>query len=143
MKTKEEFEKRILAILDQNNNPDYPLFYKTTEEYIYSFFKSKKDSFDKESFYQGLLMIYGWMPTIPFQNKDFTMIGELELSLLREAYNHKDGLYFTKAEIEIIRPSINNSIIGLSKMLHFINKDNYAIWDSRIAKLFGLKHGYQ
>lgn len=28
-------------------------------------------------------------------------------------------------------------------MLHFINKDQYAIWDSKIARLFGIMHNYQ
>ena len=29
---------------------------------------------------------------------------------------------------------INNSLVGLSKLLHFINPQNYAIWDSRIFR---------
>ena len=30
--------------------------------------------------------------------------------------------------------TINNSLVGLSKLLHFINPIDYAIWDSRIYR---------
>jgi hypothetical protein len=28
---------------------------------------------------------------------------------------------------------INNSMVGVSKLLHFINPERYAIWDRRVA----------
>jgi hypothetical protein len=31
---------------------------------------------------------------------------------------------------------INNSLVGVSKLLHFVNPDQYAIWDSRVALYF-------
>jgi hypothetical protein len=34
----------------------------------------------------------------------------------------------------IIKSTINNSLVGLSKLLHFINPVVYAIWDSRIYR---------
>ena len=43
---------------------------------------------------------------------------------------HRLGL----EELEILKCCINNSMVGLSKLLHFINPENYAIWDSRIYR---------
>jgi hypothetical protein len=40
----------------------------------------------------------------------------------------------TVNEIGILKKSINNSLVGLSKLLHFINPKDYAIWDSRIFR---------
>ncbi|NND23336.1 MAG: hypothetical protein HKN86_01450 [Acidimicrobiia bacterium] len=143
MKTKKEIIDKIEEVKRNNENSSYLKFYSKTEKYIYSFFKSKKRSFDKETFYQGFLMIYGWMPTIPYQNKKFSEITKTELSLLLKVYDHAGDNGITKSELEQIIPFVNNSIVGLSKMLHFINKDRYAIWDSRIAKVFGLNYNYQ
>ena len=38
---------------------------------------------------------------------------------------------------------VNNSWIGLSKVLHFINPDIFPIWDSRVAKCFNMLYPYQ
>ena len=37
-------------------------------------------------------------------------------------------------ELELLKITINNSLVGLSKLLHFINPVDYAIWDSRIYR---------
>lgn len=37
--------------------------------------------------------------------------------------------------------SLNNSVVGTSKLLHFFRPDLFPIWDSRIAKLFGYANG--
>ena len=34
----------------------------------------------------------------------------------------------------ILKNSFNNSIVGTSKLLHFINPEKYAIWDSRVFR---------
>ena len=36
---------------------------------------------------------------------------------------------------------INNSCIGLSKVLHFINPEFFPIWDSKVATNFGMRSG--
>ena len=37
---------------------------------------------------------------------------------------------------------INNSWVGLSKALHFINPEIFPIWDKNVAELFGIKITY-
>jgi hypothetical protein len=34
----------------------------------------------------------------------------------------------------MIKKIFNNSLIGTSKILHFLNPENYAIWDSRVFR---------
>lgn len=81
--------------------------------------------------------VYGWMPTIIYLDlRDIDKV----LFLLNAA---KSGHELTINELEILKYSINNSMVGLSKLLHFINPRNYAIWDSNILKyLTGNKSQY-
>jgi len=72
--------------------------------------------------------VYGWMPTII--NLRLENLNEV-LNLLNQA---KKGVLLSPPEMEILKNCINNSIVGLSKLLHFIRPDTYAIWDSRIFK---------
>lgn len=72
--------------------------------------------------------VYGWMPTIielKFQHMEDV------LKFLNKA---KNGIILTIVELELLKSSINNSLVGLSKLLHFINPIDYAIWDSRIYR---------
>lgn len=69
--------------------------------------------------------IYGWMPTmLAFDDKveipDFwanTASGSLDQTFL-----------------EPLKRAVNNSIVGASKVLHFLNPEAYAIWDSRVFR---------
>lgn len=81
--------------------------------------------------------IYGWMPTIinfKIQDKKKT------LKLINKA---KTNIDLSKEELEYLKGTINNSLVGLSKLLHFINPKRYAIWDSRIFRFItGKKSQY-
>ena len=72
--------------------------------------------------------VYGWMPTVL----------ELQTELIPEILPYlnaaKSGHIFNLEEILTIKNCINNSLVGISKLLHFINPHNYAIWDSRIFR---------
>jgi len=81
--------------------------------------------------------VYGWMPTIISLNQD--NLHEV-LRLLNQV---KQGHLLTANELALLKNCINNSMVGLSKLLHFIRPDIYAIWDSRIFKfLTGKKSTY-
>ena len=79
----------------------------------------------------GRFMTYGWMPTI------LDELGELDdvskegnlVKYLNKAKHHKKERLNIR-EIEHIASCINNSVVGASKLLHFINPNVYAIWDS-------------
>ena len=78
-------------------------------------------------------MAYGWMPTIlkKFSDSQPVIVGPAtKCRSFQEA----------SALIQSLDDSpINNSWVGLSKVLHFINSEFFPIWDSRVAKQFSLK----
>jgi len=70
---------------------------------------------------------YGWMPTIlHFKSDRFAEA----VTILNCA---KTGDLLTDAELFCLIALINNSMVGVSKLLHFINPEQYAIWDRRVA----------
>jgi len=82
-------------------------------------------------------MAYGWMPTIlkKFSDSEPDIVGPATgCRSFEEA----------SALIQSLDDSpINNSWVGMSKVLHFINPEFFPIWDSRVSKHFGLKYDYQ
>lgn len=84
----------------------------------------------------GAHMVYGWMPTIVHLNKEGSDPGEL-LRILQSVKDDKADL--SEDELITIKRYINNSVVGASKLLHFISPDRYPIWDS---KIFQFTHGH-
>ena len=78
---------------------------------------------------------YGWMPTIlNFKSCEFNRAVEI-INLA------KSQKRLTDIQILLLKSLINNSLVGVSKLLHFINPDVYAIWDSRVCRfLTGMSH---
>jgi hypothetical protein len=70
---------------------------------------------------------YGWMPTI------LTLHGELDecLDILHPAKTDEE---IAQDQFEKVCHVINNSSVGASKLLHFINPMIYPIWDSRVCR---------
>ena len=78
-------------------------------------------------------LVYGWMPKI--------------LSYSRDTYQD-DRIYrgvFAKTEEDALQvldsieyPPTNNAWVGMSKTLHFLNPEIFPIWDSKVAKVFGI-----
>ncbi|MCB0630420.1 MAG: hypothetical protein KDD15_11825 [Lewinella sp.] len=68
---------------------------------------------------------YGWMPTV--LKLDLTHFSEI-LEILNDA---RRGRELTANELDSLSKLINNSMVGVSKLLHFIQPNKYAIWDSR------------
>jgi len=71
--------------------------------------------------------IYGWMPrTLRFKTATFAEA----VCILNWA---KVGNLLTDADLRCLIALIDNSMVAVSKLLHFINPEQYAIWDSRVA----------
>lgn len=86
----------------------------------------------------GIHFTYGWMPTIfNFKNKEL----EKAVEILNRA--KKDEELLTEKDLEDLRECLNNSLVGVSKLLHFIRPDKYAIWDSRVYRYINEKSAYQ
>jgi len=91
------------------------------------FFKSK-DILVYNDIIVAAHMVYGWMPTmLRINTKEIDQV----LVLLNKV---KNGHTASLEELELLRAMINNSMVGPSKLVHFINPEKYAIWDSRIFR---------
>ena len=78
----------------------YPIFL--------DFFKDRE--LDRETIILGISLVYSWMPTIPkidIQNIDKVV------DIIK-----KDEI--TASDLEVLSKCFNNSIVGTSKLLHFI-----------------------
>lgn len=76
----------------------------------------------------GINFTYGWMPTIfDFRSDNF----DAALDILNEA---KSGNMPTSDNLVLLKGLLNNSLVGTTKLLHFINPYNFAIWDSRVYR---------
>ena len=89
---------------------------------------------------RGAHMVYGWMPTMldlypETPNKTLIEIAEL----LTQAKNNNP---LSEAQIQDVASVINNSLVGASKMLHFVAPHKYAIWDSKIYAFVHEKKAY-
>jgi hypothetical protein len=84
------------------------------------------DEIKKENLIIGSHLVYGWMPKVLRLN----LRQEKEvLQILNEV---KRGVLISKTNLETLRSAIGNSMVGVSKLLHFISPKKYAIWDSRV-----------
>jgi len=76
---------------------------------------------------------YGWMPTIlDFRSDCF----DDAVKLLERARISGD---LGVDELFTLACVVNNSIVGVSKLLHFASPASYAIWDSRVATYLGAR----
>lgn len=76
----------------------------------------------------GINFTYGWMPTI-FNFQSFNLIPVIEI--LNKV---KSGNSLKIDELDVLKNCFNNSIIGTSKLLHFINPELYPIIDSNVYR---------
>ena len=95
-------------------------------------FFSHIQAIDYHSLVISSYFTYGWMPTIL---KNFNHSNNIDkvLMILNKVKNNEE--IFEKDYCELVT-CINNSVIGVSKILHFINPDNYPIFDSRVKNYF-------
>ena len=77
------------------------------------------------------LAVYGWMPTILRSLE----ISDEQLKRVKRVSDIDSGIGVIR---EFNAPPVNNSWVGSSKFLHFLNPQVFPIWDSHIARAFGL-----
>jgi hypothetical protein len=84
------------------------------------------ERFTTNKFIVAAHLVYGWMPTI--LELDFSTLTEA-VSVLEAA---RRGVVLTAPQIAQLASTVNHSVIGASKLLHFTNPNLYPIWDSRV-----------
>jgi len=78
----------------------------------------------------GAHMAYGWMPTILDL---YPKSPNINLATAAEILNTaKLTETLTNVQIEQLACLVNNSLVGASKLLHFIAPQKFAIWDSKV-----------
>jgi len=97
----------------------YPHFLKYFED---------RTNIDEHDLIIGINFVYGWMPTI--FNYCSTKFKDASVILNRA----KQGYIPTKNDLDTLKGLFNNSLVGTSKLLHFINPECFAIWDSKVYK---------
>jgi hypothetical protein len=124
----------LASCLENDNDED---------RYNKSYYHFVKYFEDKEEMTEHDLVVaanftYGWMPTIlNFKTDEFNSV----ISILNEA---KGPERISGDQLMTLKKLINNSLVGVSKLLHFINPNVYAIWDSRVCNfLTGMSHKYK
>lgn len=74
-------------------------------------------------------MVYGLMPTAMVLRR-----GDLEPLLPPLNDLRTEGVRLRVADLEALAAIVNNSIVGASKLLHFVAPAVYPVWDSRINR---------
>jgi hypothetical protein len=97
--------------------------------HILSYFAERR-TLNESDLVRGAHMVYGWMPTIldlylQPPNPDLRRGAEF----LNKAKTEGD---LSNDDISELVRLVNNSLVGISKLLHFINPNQFAIWDSKI-----------
>lgn len=106
-------------------------------QYFDSYFEFLKyfddiEAIDYHSLVISSYFTYGWMPTIL---KKFDMDGDVSkpISVFNKVKQH---IEIDDEEYMSLVKCVNNSIVGVSKLIHFINPTEYPIFDSRIKTYF-------
>lgn len=106
---------------------DYNQSYLIAYPEFIKFFSNKK-SLTRHDLIISSHFVYGWMPKILTLNIRYI---DESLRLLIEAKNYKS---LDEKELKILCKCFNGSLVGTSKLLHFINPNLYAIWDSWVFR---------
>lgn len=101
---------------------------------------------DRKRLVAGVFMVYGWMPRIPRFNcgeemneeefiEVYDFLSRLQKCGLSEALDlmDEDGVRC----LEKVKRMTNNSVVGMSKLLHFVNPVVFPMYDSHIQAIVG------
>lgn len=132
-------EKSNLEIIEQlteiaNNFDATKENYLLSYPYFLSYFKNLQ-TINIENLIIGISFTYSWMPTILSINpKNEVGTKELIEKSIEILNLVKNGQKINEEQLSILKSTFNNSLVGTSKLLHFINPNKYAIWDSRVFR---------
>ena len=129
MKRDKSNDETFLQLTNIANN-----FKSTEENYLLSYpyflnYFQNLESINLENLVIGISFTYSWMPTI-LKALNLKNTEEV-LFILNEV---KKGKLIDEQQLTTLKTTFNNSLVGTSKLLHFINPRQYAIWDSRVFR---------
>jgi hypothetical protein len=88
------------------------------------------DPLTLHTFIVGSHLVYAWMPTMLTlypTNDDYANI----IAVLNDVRHSQD---ISLENLILLKSIVNHSLVGSSKLLHCLNPDHYAIWDSRVYR---------
>jgi hypothetical protein len=105
--------------------------------------RDRTDPSDEKQLLAAAYAVYGWMPTILKKVDNLAPLSSFVIELRGLSIFEALSIVARASRVEetSLFYTLNNSVVGTSKLLHFLMPDLFPIWDSRIAKLFGFKHG--
>ena len=129
MKRDKSNDETFLQLTNIANN-----FKSTEENYLLSYpyflnYFQNLESINLENLVIGISFTYSWMPTI-LKALNLKNTEEV-LFILNEV---KKGKLIDEQQLTTLKTTFNNSLVGTSKLLYFINPKQYAIWDSRVFR---------
>lgn len=136
MKISEKTNQEIIDQLTKIANN----FDSTKENYLLSYphflnYFQNLETINLENLIIGISFTYSWMPTIlsinPKNEIDTEQLLDKSIEILNEV---KKGQKINEEQLSTLKTAFNNSLVGTSKLLHFINPIQYAIWDSRVFR---------
>ena len=103
---------------------------------------SRTDWSDPHAILAMMYAAYGWMPTVLKVKEDWEQsarqLGQLVVDLRTRAQPKEENFrVLARAAESGALFSVNRSVVGTSKLLHFANPDFCPIWDKVIATRFG------
>ncbi|MCF1420433.1 hypothetical protein [Mangrovimonas futianensis] len=119
---------KILQDAKQFSLPESDSYIQSYPEFLKYFERIKGGDINEHDLIIASHFVYGWMPTI------LRLDLNKKTQVLKYLNAVKSGRLLDEEELNILKVSINNSMVGLSKLLHFINPENYAIWDSKVYR---------
>lgn len=113
---------------------DYSISY----PHFISYFQNCRHPLTEHEVVIGISFTYAWMPTILNIYKVKEEKGRLKkcANILNKV---KKGENISREEFKTLVETFNNSEVGSSKLLHFIDPELYPIWDSRVKKAINQK----
>lgn len=93
--------------------------------------KINETKVDEAAFVQASHMVYGWMPKVLNIGTGESPLTNAKAAALLEQVRAQ-GYVLSEDELRRLKATVGNSIVGLSKLLHFLRPDLYAIWDSKV-----------
>jgi hypothetical protein len=119
------------SVLDGIASDPYSVAYLILAEYFDSL-----PSLDWTVAVLGLHIVYSWMPTIPRLGKIMRWSSEQKDALVAALDVVRKGEEPMTSQLKLIVSFCNNSIVGASKLMHFLCPLTSPIWDTRVARAF-------
>ena len=143
----EDAEKEKLFNIGKSEIGDMSTYNFSYPKIIEYFKQLKKDEDIEQWLVCGSSIVYSWMPTIlnfhtktdNYEDDDIFEAAKKALVSIGKIMDPKNKFFdseIIKNTLSPLKDFINNSIVGVSKFLHFSYPRTFPIWDSRVERAF-------